>query len=453
MILGAVVLATRCRWDGLTAAHVAYVDYDTQIFSQIAERPLGLDLLFAPKPLVVPLVYRVAGNDQAEVTLFQANLSFVSWMILAASLVFGLRRRWTQAVAVFVGVTFVLAPARVGFTASLLSESINDSLMALVVAGAFGLAHLRGRLRIAVGAATAVLGLIWLLTRDTNAFIAVTAAAVSMIVWRGWRNRWAGVATALTLATASIVLWSTGVAPAPLPYQHDWYVRFTPRGVYPMIDNVTARAVSKLRDELPPELRSYTDHTINVEWLVRAAPEHRPVQDWLIDHGAATYTSWLVEHPLDRARELVAARWIALSGPTSRYMPANWNPRGGLIRRLTLNRTVLLVLLLAAPLLLRRPRADSRRGLVLCVIVSGLVGVAASYYGDAAEVSRHCYGAGQQVVLGLFLALILWLDRVERPRWLGRGHPVRIDAVVEDDTKAAEATGPTTAKSHGGRDG
>jgi hypothetical protein len=133
-------------------------------------------------------------------------------------------------------------------------------------------------------------------------------------------------------------------------------------------------------------------------------------------------------------------------------MPAGWNPRGSLVRRLTVNRTVLLVLLFAAPLLLRRPRADAGRGLVLCVIVSGLVGVVASYYGDAAEVSRHCYGAGQQVVLGLFLAPVLWLDRVERPRWLGRGRRVRLDAVGDGDTGAAEAASLTTARSHGGHD-
>jgi len=43
---------------------------------------------------------------------------------------------------------------------------------------------------------------------------------------------------------------------------------------------------------------------------------------------------------------------------------------------------------------------------------------APAYYGDAAEVSRHCYGAGQQTVLGLFLACLAWLDRTAwfRPR-------------------------------------
>jgi hypothetical protein len=441
LILGIVVLATRYRWNQLTAVHVAYVDYDTQIFAQIAGRPPGLDLLFAPKPLIVPLVYRVAGNDQAAVTLFQANLSFASWMVLAASLAIQLRRRWTRVIAGFFGVTFLLAPARVGFTASLLSESINDSLMALVVAGVFWLVHLRGRPRVVVAVVTGMLGLTWMLTRDTNAFVAITAAGIAMIVWRGWRHRWGRVASALTLATAGIVLWSTGVAHAPLPYQHDWYGRFTPRGVYPMIDNVTARAVSVLRDELPPELRLYADQPINVEWLVRAGPEHRPVQDWLVDHGSSTYMRWLVQHPLDRVLELVAARWTALSGPTSRYMPGGWTPHGSLVRRLTLNRTLLLVLLFVAPLLLRKPRVDARLGIVLCMIASGVVGVAASYYGDAAEVSRHCYGAGQQIVLGLFLALVVWLDRVVLPGRRGRPHRLHLDTVANGEATTADTPG------------
>jgi len=416
VIVSIVVLATRCRWDELTGVHVAYVDYDTQIFAQIADQPLGVDLLFAPKPLVVPLVYRAAGNDQAAVVWFQGNLSFVAWMALAASVALGLRRRWMRGIAVLLGVTFVLAPARVGFTGSLLSESINDSLMALALAGAFGLVHARGRRRVTLAVATGVVGLAWLLTRDTNAFVAVTAAGLAMIVWRGWRQRWAWVALALPLVGAVVVISSTRIAHAPLPYQHDWYARFTPRGVYPMIDNVTARSVAELREDMPAALRPYTDHPIGVEWLVRAAPEHRPLQDWLIDHGAATYARWLVAHPVDRVRELIDARWIALAGPTSRYMPRGWTARGSVARRLTVNRNLIVLLLFAAPLLLWKPRVDARSGLVLCILVSGVVGVAASYYGDAAEVARHCYGAGQQVVVALFLALVVWLDRVTLPR-------------------------------------
>jgi len=51
------------------------------------------------------------------------------------------------------------------------------------------------------------------------------------------------------------------------------------------------------------------------------------------------------------------------------------------------------------------------------------VGILASYYGDAVELTRHCYGAAQQLVLGLFLAAIAWLDRLatKRPGSQDRG--------------------------------
>src|SRR3954471_19261289 len=136
LILAAVVVATRHEWNQLTDAHVPYVDWDTQIYVQIAELPLGVHLLFCPKALFVPLVYRVAHNDLPAIAGFQAELAFVAWMVLTASVALALRRWWARAIAIGIGVAFVLAPPRVGFTASLLPESINDSLMALLVAGA-----------------------------------------------------------------------------------------------------------------------------------------------------------------------------------------------------------------------------------------------------------------------------------------------------------------------------
>jgi len=44
------------------------------------------------------------------------------------------------------------------------------------------------------------------------------------------------------------------------------------------------------------------------------------------------------------------------------------------------------------------------------------MGIFASYFGEAVELRRHCDGAGQQLVIGLFLASIAWLDRATWPR-------------------------------------
>jgi len=416
--VAAIVVATRWRWDQLTGVQVPHAEWDTQIYRQIADHPLGLDLVVYPKALFVPLVYRAAHNDVAAVVGFQTGLAFVAWTLFTASLVMALRRRWARVLAIGLGIVFVLAPLRVGFTAALLPESIGDSLMALVGAGAIAVLRLGGGARLVAAAATGVLGLAWLVTRDTNVVVAVAATVAAMIVWRGFRHRWAWGISGLVVLVAAGVVWSVGQPHPRLPYQDAWDLRFTPRTAYPMIDNVVMRVLPDAPgegDELPAGLREFAAPHEQVWRLVQATPALRPLQDWLVDHGASSYARWLVRHPLARVGELFAARWEMLVGTRNQhYMPDGWASRAGVLRRLTMNHALLVALIVAAPLVLWRPRADPLAGLVLCILASGGAGVVASYYGDAAEVSRHCYGAGQQVVLGLFLAVIAWLDRVPR---------------------------------------
>jgi hypothetical protein len=415
--IAAVAVATRWRWDQLIAAqHTPYVDFDTQIFQQIADQPFSLALVGSSKPLVVPLVYRAAHNDSTAITRFQAELAFVAWAVLTAALALAARRRWVRALAIAIGVCFVLAPPRVGFATSLMPESIGDSLAALLIAAAIGLVRLRGRPRIACAVAAGLLALSWLFARDTNAIILVVATGLAIVIWRGWRTRWAWAATAAVVAATAVVLWSTGVVHDRLPYQSNWYIPFTARTAYPMLDNVTTRVYPDAPDAVPAGLLPFVEPRINVELLLQSSPESLPIQTWLVEHGASVYARWLVRHPIQRVAELVHQRWNLLAGSESHYMPAGWDRSGTLLRKLTLNHAVLTLLLLASPFLLRRPRGDALCGLALCLVLSGALGVAAAYYGDAAEVARHSYGAGQQLVLGLFLALVAWADRVTWPR-------------------------------------
>jgi len=68
----------------------------------------------------------------------------------------------------------------------------------------------------------------------------------------------------------------------------------------------------------------------------------------------------------------------------------------------------LLLLLLAAPFALRRPKQHFTTMLGAVLLGSGIIGAAAAYYGDAFEVPRHMFGAGQQIVLALFLLPLGW---------------------------------------------
>jgi hypothetical protein len=429
-IAAAIVLA-RCHWDRLTAPQTAPALFDSQVYREIAARPLGLAHLFYAKPPTVPLVYRATGEDPATIARVQGELAFAAWAVLTATLAMALRRRATRAAAIGVGIGFVLAAPRVGWSGVVLSESVGDTLMALVAAGAIGLAIVERRAaRHALAAATGVLGVAWLFARDTNAIAALAALATAGLVWpvrRWWTTRRsAAVLAGVIAAAAAVALWSTRGVPDPLPFQRYWSVPLTARAGYPLIDNILIRVMHDDRAWLADRgapidvLAAFADPEPRADKLVQHVPELAAAQTWLVDDGAATYLRWLARHPLDRLGELVRARWTVLAGAYASTMPVGWiardaaHPTVDLVRRLTTSRWLLLALLAASPLLLRRPRVDPLSGIALCMIASGVIAAAAAYYGDAVELARHCYGAGQQIVLGLFVAALAWLDRA---RW------------------------------------
>lgn len=404
----------------LAGAQAPRVYYDSQAYLQIAARPVGLDRLYDYKPLVVPLIDGAAGGDPQAIRAIQICVAMLAWSILALALARAVRRTWVRGLAVGVAIAFLLAAPRVGWTAAVLSESINDSLLALVVAGALALATLdAGRPRVAIAIATGIALLAWLLTRDTNAVTALVAIALAALVWwRRWSRRGLALA-AVGTAGALVVLWSTRVAPEPLPFQRGWWTpQLTARASYPIANNLLTRVLPVDRAWLVERGAPVADleRLKFPDKLVGIAPENTAAQAWVASDGAATYVRWLLRHPGDRIAEL-GGDWVTLLvGRNAGAMPVGWaaGDRGALgpLRRLTTNRYLLLALLLASPLLVFRPRRDPRRGLALVLIASGLLGAIAAYYGDAAELSRHCYGSGQQIALGLFLALLARLDTV-----------------------------------------
>lgn len=408
LAIAALLLVAGWQWSERIGPQVPFIGWDTQVFQQIADRPLGLDLVGYSKPLVVPLIYRAADNALPAIAGFQAALAFAAWTILAITTALVVRRAWVRVLAVAIGVAFLLEPARVGFATSMLPESVNDSLAALGVAGLLAVLRLRGTARWAAAIATGAVVLAWLFTRDTNAAVAVIGAGVAMLIWRGWRSRAGWALSAAVIVVSGVVLWSTTLAHPPLPYQQTWRAWFTPRAAYPMLNNLKLRVFPDTPDQVPATVKDIE----GVFPMVVDTPERLPLQTWLVEHGQSTYLRWLVRHPLDRLRELVTHRSAVLSPRVDAYMPGHWVSRARSAWTVTSNLLAVTLLLLVAPLWLLRPRTDPLCGLALCLILGGAVGAVASYYGDATEMARHCYGAGQQLVLGLFLAALAWLDRV-----------------------------------------
>ena len=447
MVVAVLVTIGWSRWafDALVNRQEPRLFPDSAVYLQTAALPTELDHLHYPKPFTVPAVYRQVDANPERIVALQRELAFASWWLFGLTLFATLRRTRARALALVIAVGFVLAPLRLGWTATILSESITDSLMALVLAAALGLSLAATRLRrgrrrtaacAALAAAVAILGGAWIFSRDSNAIAALVMVGFAAIAWRPHRTvgsrAWGLSLAAVVVVLSLLSIRSAGVTPSTptdIGWNRDWQPEALPRAALPMINNLFHRvltdpeAVAFFRDHGMPwsdELAGFAGYwAVDHESRFLKDPTFVPVLRWLRDHGTSTWALWLLEHPLDRADEVIAAQWSLLGDDALwGYMPRRWRPVwrdhgvADFVRHVPTRHFFILLLIVAAPLMVRGARAPVR-GIAGCVIAGALVAIPAAYYGDAMEVERHCYGSAQQLVIGL---LLLALARADRAR-------------------------------------
>lgn len=432
-----VLAVLAVREFGIIAARQAPTTFpDSYVYLQTAAQPARLDHFFFPKPVVVPAVYRLLSAEPPAIEKFQQCFAIASWLLLGLVLGACLRRPWARSLGVVLVIAFALAPYRIGWTSAVLSESINDSLLACVAAVAIALSTAAVRIPASRRRTTglwllslllAVVASLWILTRDTNAITAIVACPIALVLARVRRHPWALALAAAMVLVAGFAITSTTIAPTPptgLTLDATWKPNMLARGTFSLVNNVFERVAGDRDGRTALVERGFPQLAeIDAYWKLSRRtpaaltdPRFDAARDWVVEHGAALYVSWLVTHPLARSRELLAHVWNVMSpADLAGYVPRRWShrygPMGIVLHRVTTNVVVLVVLMLAAPWLLRRPRAHPLTGVALVLVLSGMVGAAAAYYGDTLEISRHCYGSGQQIVLGLFLAVVAWLDQ------------------------------------------
>lgn len=404
--------------------------FDSEVLIQISKQPWSWSHLFYPKPPFVPIVYRLLGSDPEAIVRLQTAVAIISWSVLAASFASALKPRTLRIAAVAVIALFALTPIRVGLTHVILTESLNDSLQALMIAIAVQLVDpsRHGRRRVAVlGGLFVLLGCAWVWTRDTNAVVVLAALPLLAILRRKLvvRARWAIAAAIVMLAMAVGALWSTNVIPPKTNLTvHDYMPEdFTARGTYSMFNNIFDRVLSDPEAleffetrGLPqtPELATLGERNQSTY----LDPQYAAARTWIARYSRSVYMKWLVQHPIDRVAELAKDLWSALGVRGMKvYMPEGWSRGSNLatkiIRSLPDHKLVIALLLLVLPIILWRSLHHPLSFLALILIASGILGVAASYFGDSIERARHCYGSGQQVIVGLLVAVFA---RVERAR-------------------------------------
>ena len=162
-------------------AHGALTDYsgDSAQYLGIATRaPWSSDFLLASKPWTVPLLYKLAGG-RLHAGYAQFAASIASWLALAAVAAAIVRERRVGIAAAVLVLLFSLSIWITQWDKLVLSESLSVSLAAAAVAAWMALVTWPRALTLAAALA---ITLLWVFTRDTNAYVLLFALA-PLAVW------------------------------------------------------------------------------------------------------------------------------------------------------------------------------------------------------------------------------------------------------------------------------
>jgi hypothetical protein len=292
---------------------------DSQSYLDVARHSLlSPDFWAGARPWAVPMVYKLVPHDDDARAVVQLVISVACWAALAAAVARCLRPSAYRVVAFAVVLAFSASFPIIRWDRLVLSESVSISLTALVAA--VWLELVRSPRPRAVIAVLAV-NLLWVFTRDSNAYLAL-ATALPALVWlarpgatpRRWPAVLAGGLVAISLASVA----ATGTQEAQLrrndrpllhvvgrrvlihPDQRAYFERHGMPSPTPLVLR-RHKALAALGVTIPSDARS--------DAFLR----------WVRRHGRATLARYLLAHPLASLRPLVKFRQRLLGGVTIGY--------------------------------------------------------------------------------------------------------------------------------------
>jgi hypothetical protein len=134
----------------------------------------------------VPFFYKLAGNTPRSIAIFQVCFSIICWGLLALLVARAVHFAWLKPFAFLIVLVFSLSAPVIMWDGFILSDSISFALMALLIANFFWLLE-SWDWRKAVLAL--FVGLLWVFSRDTNAWVILMLAGSFIIMAAWWRSR------------------------------------------------------------------------------------------------------------------------------------------------------------------------------------------------------------------------------------------------------------------------
>lgn len=376
------------------------------------------------RPLTTPLIWKAfngSGETMKEmyvvVPYVYTFFSLLSWGLLALAVATVVRKQWLKYVSFVIILSIGLSKMVFFWNWVLLSESLYISFGVLVIALAIlllqelQLQRTLSRQRqtfLLIGAGSIIF--LWLFSRDTNAFIALSAGII-LAVYSVWK--WRTIQPKILLSGIAILFIGLAlfqIHTAKLGY----------RWQYPFVNVLSQRILPNpeyrnffVQYGLPtnPETMRFAGGWANAHYY-----DWSGFNDWLNTDARSAYFAFLINHPhytfvqpLNNWKDLIDGDWSIYGKRTvldpiqNRITDLVW-PRGPYLVLFALT-----AILISLWLALRR-KVSSYLKLALVVLILVIPGVLITWHGDAAEIVRHSGGNGLQLRLALTLMIVFCLD-------------------------------------------
>ena len=315
LLLIAYVALRVAAFEGVTT--VAY--RDSQSYVDVARQSLLSPGFWAgARPWTVPLIYKLLPHDDQSRAVAQLIISVACWAALAVAVARCLRPAGFRVFAFAVVLAFSASFQIIRWDRLVLSESVSISLTALVVAAWLELVRApRPRMVIAV----LVVNLIWVFTRDSNAYLAL-ATALPALVWLArpgeTPRRWPAILAAGLVAISLASVAATGTQEAQLRRNDRPLLHVVGRRVLIHPDQRAYFERHGMPTPTPLVLRHHKTLAA-LGMTIPSDPRSDAFLRWVRRHGRGTVARYLIAHPVAALRPLVKFRQRLLGGVTVGY--------------------------------------------------------------------------------------------------------------------------------------
>jgi hypothetical protein len=389
---------------------------DTTAYLRISGQPLlDVDFWGSSRPLVFPLLLKIAQQDFFTAAALQLGFSILAWTLLALSVAASFR---TLSLSLFsFGLILALSLVRslAGWDFTMLTESLSVSWFVIFLAAGIWLLH---EWRIERVIALIAVGLFLAFTRDTNAYLLLMLAGLLSlaVVFRQAGPR------ALILAAAFVGIFLLNNANAELGG----------RWVFPFL-NVMGRRVLP-NAQAVDFFEANCGMPVNADLMALAGelangqdrafyndPNLATFRAWMRERGKTCYMFWLVTNPIQSGGDTFAefGSLIAFT-EVDNYLARPYAPilpkfvEGILYPDryiLWIWAAVTLAALIAT--LTRAWRANPLWAAFILLVAPIFPHLFITWHGDAMAPARHALSVGLELYLSAWLLFLLLVDQIE----------------------------------------